>query len=330
MEDYEKTLVPLYAQHTVKQVRENEHLIEKHLGKSIDSLHLDANFPSAKEFVESQKLYIEEVLDSLTTPVKATQVAQCLKLLLGEVLPGVAGCPMFQRKMYVRKALLTAMFAADWSTEQVAHFEYMFKSMMCWRSFFLSYTNGNSSELNDRYRNIIVRGLSSNIKKSPRWLKENLLAEIVAQKLGTHNLDGFYDKKDIRLGQDLMNRIKPAVDNVFIFIQLVQTETFTFGSENWSFEEWRMFDAASSEKLADRQYFSQVFDDRLAPVFTNTREFLKPPVPVPEYKKWCDRLFSKVHNVELPTDPKAFDVVIRDLTARIVDLRHQIVSTVPV
>jgi hypothetical protein len=329
---YEPDLIVFYAKHEVAAVRADPNLIERAFGKTVQELADDREFTPARDFVETQKRYIEGHRAKLETGSSRTQIGGCLKLLLGEAMFPEPVRSMFEHKVNVQQKLLIEMYGANWSGIQREHFDYMFKNLLAWKSLFLSYTNGSAREINERFKKVIVCRVDRK-----RWIEDrytdNLLAETIVKSLEIRNLQSyFYDKKAIGVGDNLVVTIKPAVENVFAFIQLVQTETFNAaagGNQNWCFEEWKMFSDADQHKLNGRAYFADIFAARFAPVLTHAREHLRPAAIPEHYAPWRDLIFAETHHLQLDCDPKKFDAAMRNLAGKLVKLQDDIVTTVP-
>lgn len=328
MVDYESKLIIFYAKHDVASVRSDPDLIEKEFGKSVEDLSQDRDFPRAKDFVETQKRYIEDRRDTLETPSARTQVAECLKLLLRQAMFPEEERAMFEHKMFVQQRLLIEIYGKKWSDTQHAHFEYMLAGLMAWKSYFLSYTNDNARDIYERYKKVIIRYVEEKVRAARDKNKDNLLADAIVANLKIRNLQRcFYDKENIGVGQNLDQKIKPAVENIFAFIQLVQTATFTAAVDNWCFKEWKLFSEANQKKLADRAYFTDIFEDRFAAILTQNNK--RPDLIPNDYERWCDLIFTETHYLELSTDPEKFVATMQTLTRRIVNLQNEIVATVP-
>jgi hypothetical protein len=330
MIDYEQRLIAFYSEHEVDAVRTQPGLIEHEFDKSVEELSADPTFVQIKNFVETQRLYIEDRHSNWRVLGPRAQVAGCLKMLLNQAMFPDEARAMFERKMDIQKRLLIEMYGGNWSEQQRAHFEYMFGALMTWKSYFLSYTNDAAPIINARFNRVILRHVDSRVRGARDKARDNLLADAIVERLRVRNVQScFYDKTDIAVGQKLSARIQGAIDNVFAFIQLIQTETFYAVMDNWSFREWESFKRGSTEKLEGRAYFRDVFEERFAAILADNNANLRNPNIPDNYRQWHDLIFTETHHLELPTDPEKFDTAMKTLAGRIVNLQHEIVATVP-
>src|ERR1700753_975991 len=112
MTDYEPALIGLYAAHDVAEVRSMPALIEAALARSVEDLSRDQQFARQKEFVETEKRYIEANRVKLEVPDPATQLGECLKVLLRPALFPNTLRVVFEHRMRTLEKLLFAMYSA--------------------------------------------------------------------------------------------------------------------------------------------------------------------------------------------------------------------------
>lgn len=323
------TLIDVYALNKVGAVRRDRTLLEGAFGRKLEELEDDIDFPTLQNFVEERRRRIDDTEASWRVTDRQAQIGACLRLVWNAAPPGGGGRGEVERRMDVTARLFLRMFAGKWSAEQVAHVEFVLGMLKDWKAFFLSYTNKSTKPFNDTYADVIRAFVEPTILKSRNWDTDNLVAEAVQNLLRRANLHyGFYDKINVQVSDNLHDKIAPAAGGSFMFVQVVQRDTFSTAPPppNWCFEEYTVFQRVGERTLSDRQSYREVFRKRFAPLLIDDKQ----PVQWPfEYEAWLQRAYSEQRYERLPTTAEAFDAAIHRLAKEIVNLQGQIIDCVP-
>jgi hypothetical protein len=196
----------------------------------------------------------------------------------------------------------------------------------------LSYTNDGAPDINAKFAAVIERSVTQDELEKRDQRRHNILADAIVNRLRKHNLRWrFYDKENIRPGDNLRQLIEPACKKVFVFVQLVQLETFDAIDEvNWCFEEYQIFLHANEQELTSHERYRQVFQKRFNAVLAGTGETDLLPAGRPfEYDAWVERIFQQQLFTTLPCVPDQFNAAIKELANEIVHLKYQIIENIP-
>lgn len=323
------TLIEVYARHKVDEIRRDRTILEGAFGRKLDQLEDDIDFPTLQNFVEERRKRIDDTEDGWRVADRQAQIGACLRLVWNAAPPGGASESTVELRMDVMARLFMRMFHDKWSVQQVAHVEFVLGMLKGWKAFFLSYTNRSTKPFNDNYADVIRAFVEPTILDSRDWGRDNLVAEAVQNLLRRLNLHhGFYDKVNIQVSDNLEDKIRSAVGESFMFVQVVQRDTFSTAPPppNWCFEEYTVFQRLGERTLTDRQSYREVFRKRFAPLLIDDKQ----PVQWPfEYEPWLRRAYSEQRYERLPTTAEAFDAAIHRLAKEIVNLHGQIIDCVP-
>ena len=327
-------LIALYARHPISKIQSDSTLLENAFGKPVDELTEEWGFPEAKVFVEELKKKIEDIEDELKVPDQKFQVAQCLHLILNLLIFDRSEKSILEKKLNVLRSLLLQMIAepAGWSDNQKKHFGFVFKLLKGHHSCFISYTNEGAKGINQKFKHVIDRYVDKDVLNERDHERHNLLADAVLNRLRSDNLRlSFFDKAEIKKNDDLMDRIKPACENTFAFIQLIQRETFkAVERRNWCFEEYQLFVGALHKRLQGHTEYESILRLGFSPVHTDQKKDQLMAAQQPfEYKPWIKCIFQDQLFTVLPVDPDRFDETMHDLSCAIVNLKHRLIENVP-
>jgi len=327
MDDYQEKLIKLYAKNSVEKISANPLLLEETFGIKLNDLAQVWGFSADQERIQKLKVKVEERSNEFTVDARR-QIIVALQILLEMAMFPEVDVAI---KMDIMQALFLHMFES-WSAQQVKHFTFVCELLKEWDSYFISYTNHNAMVVNDKYKAVIRRNFPRETIKAYRE-KYNLLAEAIFGQLRKSNLNrGFFDRQNIKAGDDLDGTITPAASKTFAFIQLVQPETFMAAPDrdNWCFKEYQAFLGANSAQLQSRQEYTELFDKRFKAVLAGDgEEDIIPPILPKPFIAWKERIFDKAHHIALPNDPDGFEKAMRDVAYAIADLHNQILSSVP-
>ena len=322
-------LVTLYAKQSVDEINNDPTLLEQSFGKSHDELAQEWGFSEEQLSVSELKLWIESHRAELTTSDNARQIAECLKMVLNVAM----NTPEKTRdsKMNITANLFEQMFSACWSGPQKVHFGFVKEKIKRWHSYFISYTNDGAKVTNAKYQSVIDVYVDTDVIERKRD-KENLLVEAIVNLLRTRLPSrSFYDKQNIKLGDDLNLHIGPACKNTFAFVQLVQLDAFNpLQDLNWCFEEYQQFLKGNEQDVKAHVQYRDVFRQRFCAILAGDKRADVCPSPPPwKYEPWINRIFQQQHYVPLPKDPKEFDVTIMELVDGLFHVHNQIIENVP-
>jgi hypothetical protein len=326
-----QTLIEVYAHNDVSSVRLDKSILENAFGHTLDELDADIEFSPLRNLVAELKQKIERKKDTWEVPDRAMQIGACLRVIWNVILFDHATSSVAQRADVLRELFLE-IFRKKWTAAQVEHVEFVVETLKCWKSFFVSYTNRSPKSTNDNYKAVIETFVEPTVRKSRDWETDNLLADAVIHLLRRDNLyNGFYDKVNIQVSDDLDRKIGPAAGGSFMFVQLLQPETFKAPQppppeRNWCFEEYQIFQVFGERVLQDRAAYREVFRKRFAPLIVDDQQ----PAAVPlDYEAWVARAFKETRYEKLPVEPNEFKAVVHKLALEIVNLHAQIIDCVP-
>jgi len=325
-------LVTLYGRQSVEQVKNDPTLLEQAFGKSLENLASEIGFRKDQELVESLKSHIEGHLHVLDTPDRVQQIAQCLKMLLKIAMYDRAAKSMRDLKIETMGALFEQMFSSGWSNSRKAHFGFVKEKIKHWNSYFISYANGGAKVINSVYRSVIDLYVEPEVIRQRNPDEDNLLVDAIVNRLQKRlMIRSFYDRKDIKLGDNLNLKIGTACKNIFVFLQLVQLETFdVFRDRNWCFEEYTHFHRSNEEELAAHTEYRDVFHKRFFAILAGDKpdDVCPPDVPF-EYEPWSLLIFNEKHHLPLPKDTVEFDKAIAKIADELLQTSYQIIENVP-
>jgi hypothetical protein len=329
-----KTLINVYAHNKVTKVREDKSILENAFNKTLDRLGADIEFSPMRNLVAELKQRIEDRQAEWLVPGEVAQIGACLRVIWDGVLFDQYPKSTTDLRADVVKELFLESFKGKWSAAQIAHVEFVADILKSWNGFFVSYTNRSPRSTNDKYKAVIETFVEPTVRSTRNWDTDNLLADAIVSLLRRENLvHGFYDKINIQVSDNLDLKIGPAAGGSFMFVQLVQPETFYAPRPpppppppNWCFEEYKIFQVFGERVLKDRSAYRDVFRKRFAPILADDKR----PALLPfDYRAWMMRAFTEQRFEKLPVALDGFTDVVHKLALEIVDLHLQIIDCVP-
>ena len=330
---YIEKLVTIYARHSVTDVKTQPKFIEDVFGKPLAELALLPGFSKEQELVEGLKLQIEDHKAEFETPDKKAQIGNCLRQLLSLVLYENAEVSMVNLKMSTLRQLFLEIYGSkNWSPPELRHFEFIYERLKDWNSYFLSYTNQGGKILNARYKAIIDLYTAPDVlaKRNPE--QDNILVDAIVNCLRRRLIvrRSFYDKENIKVGDNLEDKITPAASKTFAFVQLVHLETFDVSKPvNWPYKEYEVFHKYNEQELKDREEYRQVFKKRFAAILAGEKSDLQPSLVPWSYELWLKRIFVESHYLTLPCQVDPFEEAMKELAGTIVNVAFQIIDNIP-
>ena len=327
MSTYIQQLIELYAENDVEAINQDESLLMGVFGRSASDLSKDDNFTTEQAFVAELKSKIEGRRDKFKTPDQEARIAEGLLLLLDLAMYDPSRPSTKTLRMNTLQSLIETIYGKAWNKNQLAHFKFVSDLLKEWKTYFLSYTNHDPEDINNKYRAVIERHVSPGILRERDSSKDNLLAEAIVQRLKKENIRGsFYDKENIRLADVIKNKIESAAAGTFAFVQLVQYETFVLDDPNWCFEEYKIFEHRNQEIVTQYNSYQPIFRKRFNAILAEEEV----PAGLPMlYGSWRNRIFKEQHYETIPTDPAEFREKIHTLASEIINLQKQIIDSVP-
>ncbi|MCX7921509.1 MAG: hypothetical protein N3B21_05765 [Clostridia bacterium] len=233
---------------------------------------------------------IKQISDKYTA--SRDQVYHCLKLIReAKSEKNLAKCNTLNR--IIRKSLYN-----NWDPEDKETYDKVFILLTRWKDFFFSYTTRKSYKLNKEFKGLICRDFSPEEVNSSID-KTNFLAKLIVSCLQENGLTAFYDKNDIKCGDDIGNEILEHCCSSFAFVQLVEPISFIQpdeGKENWCHREFNEFKASKviddfCQTIKAPRFFFCLYDklDKVKPVGGE--------LPA-SYKEWYDKA-SSLHYITL-------------------------------
>jgi hypothetical protein len=338
-------LIALFANNSIQAIRDDPSLLVTAFDdelqtteRTIDVLMNRHQFPELRELVERLKRIIERMEEDpefIKADPKA-QVSRSLRALFRFVrFENVPDITLEFRAKALRDLLL-GHYGADvtWSPAQRKHFDFVFERLMAWKTYFLSYTNHGGSVVNSTFKEVVDLHTEPEILSARERTRHNILADAIVNSLRKRvgKRGGFFDKSDIKVADDLDDKISPAATRTFAFVQLVHLETFdTTQDVNWSWKEYSLFDNYNELELQGREEYRQVLSSRFAPLLTMSKAEFKKQLPEVswDYDLWYERIFDQAKFLQLPVTAASFADAMGELSDGIVNLTYKIIDNVP-
>ena len=345
MKQYIRALIPLYATHTVDEIENNGDLLLGAVKEDdYEKLCNDIAFTQTKDLIRELKEDLEhlERYPSQAFDSK-TQIVRCLKLILDKALHNKYDATNYELRMDMLYQLIVTKYYNEnnWNEKERGHFEFLYPKIAHWNICFFSYTNQGAYALNNRYKECIKELIyqnTSNINLSDEdWQKSNLVAEVIIQRLLTHNLKRmFYDKSDIKTGDPLSEKIKDELDRSLLFIQLITDGVFAYSANNWPFDEYTIFYSNNNTLRIDNPNYNTAF--KKAFFFVIGGKDLKETKPASfpnDYERWYTHIGDVRHESaqSAPTAPnksQEFTQAIDNVAVSIMKfLEDDLISNIP-
>ncbi|MEM9919728.1 MAG: hypothetical protein AAF990_16645 [Bacteroidota bacterium] len=268
MNDTIKTLIKTYSQHGVEAVEgDGQILLDAfELGSMLDLMKIH-NFPEYKELVRKIQDDIEMETENANAP--AEQVIECLKLVL-DYAEDLAYLEIttqqdYEYKMEIVRKLMYKNFEKWNITDDrlLNHFSFLFPKLKDWNLYFISYTNKNAFELNCAYQTLF-RQFEIIIDTTDTIMHQtNFFSKLIYDFLKKENIrKGFYDKENLHHGNDFEKKIIDAINNSFVFIQVITRSALWNVVPNWPFKEYEMFMDAHKRTIQKQPAYEKAFNER--------------------------------------------------------------------
>ena len=280
-------LIDLFANHPAAEIEKNSGKLLKDtvgVGK-YRKLSGDREF---QDYFETLTELRDDLDDVLEGEKGIRQVKNCLFWLNGKK----KDAEKKENNEYFRLAeelVKRGIYLKTWDKEHQAYFDTGIEMMKEWKDFFLSYTNRNFHETNNDFEGIISRVLEPDVYKDNKN-NSNCVARLIFHYLDKHGLKCFFDKRSLTCGDVLENNIFKHCVSVFVFVQLVELETFNYRDDktNWCYEEFKKFDLWVNENNPGQLKRYQF-------VLTGDEEEIFPANLHGSYEDWRDKIKGRVY-----------------------------------
>ena len=286
-------LIDIFSKYEVSYIVDNnDDVLLKEFG--IDDMYKLIDLP---EYGKSYKL-VEELKQKFEANVdmdKASKelLTSSLKLIKKEMdKESVYGRRQCQTFIVLDKVVRNIVFP-KLTDEEKKIYENVCEIIIDWKHFFLSYTNRNAEPTNKRYIPLLTK-VEFDEKEIKSNIKTNYVAKLIAKYLKSNNISAFFDKDNIRCGDDFEDKIKIHCQTSFSFVQLIQRKVFEdceADKKNWCFVEYKEFqkkcliDNFCDTKQFKRHYFF-IDEEKIENV---------KPANLCEYTEWYEKVSRLDH-----------------------------------
>lgn len=218
-----------------------------------------------------------------------------------ESIEQVKGCLYLLREIKEKKPSSTGYFEIlaqlikqglyeNWPPEAKEYYAAGWEMLAVWKDYFLSYTGRNLIETNNDFGEVLAATFGSEFSENKE--RANWVAALIAHHLGKINgLTAFFDRDEMKCGDDIHEEIFKNCKSVYAFVQLVEPLLFQAGDENkknWCFHEYKTFDEWSSQnRLRSYKRYYFILTDMEKNVF---------PANFPRYyDEWKEKILKHKH-----------------------------------
>lgn len=270
-------------------------------------------YVDAFALVTTMATQLEQVVKDFMEP--SQQVNECIRILL-KMIDEMKPIHNFEVMQHLIEGRL---YGLRWIDKEKQAYDRK-REILEWKDFFLSYSNRDAFATNQEFRNVI----RSSLGKSPNaGVESNHLAKVIAKHLRTHNLEGFFDEWNLKVGEDIHEEVTKYCHKCFGFVQLIEPVLFRKEPKkmNWCHIEYNLFTENPTlqviAKGLDRHYF------------VTTQDELDGMLPVrfpPEYEHWRDTILRRKQCCLLNKRETALRLEMRQIAAKIRKLREETIA----
>ncbi|MCK4766349.1 MAG: hypothetical protein KAW12_29405 [Candidatus Aminicenantes bacterium] len=316
-EEIKEKLIDILADHSVTEIKnENGAIIKNALGAS--------NYRHAASDIEINLFLakLKKLRDTLDGAIKGKkgvpEVNGCIFLLHNQT--GEKNEQSYNEEDFT---LLTKLIKRGiykrWNKKQKDRFDTVFHMLAHWKDYFLSYTNRNLHDTNDDFKEIIPAVLGKDFYKENKD-KTNCVPHIIVHYLKQNNLEGFFDKDELKCGDVLEDEIIKYCTSVFAFVQLVEMATFKYEKDktNWcNFEIAKFADWTEETGLENyKRYF-----------FILTEAEVLPAVLHGDHESWKNKIFERIYINDLSIlEKKQIKREVRKIAVEIAKTKNRILE----
>jgi hypothetical protein len=304
-------------------------LIDLFNKKSQTELDSDYTLNLEREKVVKHKTIIERI--------KNSNCKQQVELCLTQIIK----YPKDPQSKDIFHAFVKETLYKDWNEKQKQYYDETVIQLLNWKDFFFSYsrkTNYGLAKFNEEHRTLITKINKEYIIGVDKedWGKKNMLAWAIFDRI--HELDGtlegFYDSRDIGIGDDPSLKVHDACFSSFCLIQLIQEGVFGIIPEkNWPFKEYNLFSENHCDfsKGKDAEFLKKI-NCRFHYIVTGEKvESIKPAVLHTDFEQWYENLsIKRIHiTIHNRLTPISIRQAIKDIGLKISEIKLAWVTNVP-
>jgi hypothetical protein len=322
-------LINLFAEHAVSEIEGNNgKILTDCFGvATVEDLTKISGYTDNFTLVRECKVDLEKILARKLLSA-AEQVTACLESLYAYKEAGRADRTQEDRPSPTetfRELIKRSVYDTAWSAEECETFDGKYKVIMDWRHFFLSYTNRDAKTTNDTFRELIESAYSLD-EIVTQWTTENFVAGAVAKFLKKQNVSGFFDRNDIKSGDEIASEIRKYCGQCWAFVQIMEEETLVIppaGKLNWCFEEYDEFHSAASHLQALLGH-----DQGKRYHFVSTVEPIQDlePANLGQYSAWFKHAERLHYEGLLNKEPKEVRKTVKQIATEVVKLRKSVIN----
>ncbi|MEL6968616.1 MAG: hypothetical protein AAFZ63_25440 [Bacteroidota bacterium] len=268
MENILNPIIEVYGTYGATAVETNGQYIENAFANNggVDLMQ-DSRYPLLKEFVKQ----VQEDIEYYTADnnLDKDKVIACLQLVLwyaespnylvrishDDYKFKLEGCRRIMLKNFARWGINEARL--------IQHFEFWFPKLRDWNFYFISYTNKGAYELNNAYQDLFQQ-YDDTLDAADRIMgHSNNFSKLLHLYFEKENIRrGFFDKDNLRDGDDFAQEIDEHLKNSFVLIQVMTRQAFWNVQPNWPFKEYRRFLELNQEIINENEAYRPILEKR--------------------------------------------------------------------
>ena len=256
------------------------------------------------------------------------EVQNVLTLVLNRAIfyKSNSGDVKYLQRMTLLNDLIKGIFidSQKWPLKIVDHYHFVFPFLTDWYSFFLSYTNKNSFELNRQFQSLLGHIPSKS---------ENQVARYIAEKLHMSGIvvKSFIDEREIEYGEDFKAKVDSAIITSVSFVQVISNATFTVQGTNWCRYEYQTFKKSNNNlREKNRQYANALDKNVLFLVMGPNLDDVKPALTMVEDDDWLNDIV-KTNYKSFYEPGMSFDELrlrIKTLTDAVINNKNRLIKCI--
>ena len=293
-----KILVDLFARLSCAEIEASDtNLVKAFNVASFDLVKAMPLYSDEYSRVRSAKLVIERI-GARYSASNGDQPLQCLSLLK----EWRDKTKYLTDEYETRRELIRGSVYQEWSLQDRDLYDARRFVIEEWSHFFLSYTNRESLDINNRYRKLISHKLGWPGQESSS--KSNYVARVIAKFFESQNLRAFADFNVLECGDDIGEEIVQHCRSTFAFVQLVQHEVLSEpaeGKRNWCHIEYGEFVNATFPSPGAANVNRKFF------LLSGAKQLEEPANMSQPYLPWYKEMSDRLHIVIDTHDRKPWD-----------------------
>ena len=228
-------LVEIFSSHSVSDIENSDILQNK----------IDSDFYKCDNFIEQYSM-ISEIklrLETIKQNKKKSkeQISECLQWIDKELFDKHTSdnVKLIHKSIFTERPdiiiqMIKKYFYQFWEKNLIEKYEQILDILLNWKDYFFSYTNGNAREINNDYKLLL-----NHVGLFDEDTEDNCVTKLIVTYLKSYNnLIGFFDRDNMKCGDDIQEKIFEYCQKSFTFIQLVQHGSFR-STGNWCYKEYQ-------------------------------------------------------------------------------------------